>query len=249
MEMSKLIGKKIKLKQMIFIVLILNLILNTIFFVFFIDNDMPNILYYTYQSNLLVIIYYLFWMLGFYLMKAKISRRLFSVFDHHLLKIFVGTNIVVTGIAAVFLIGPFIAIYNLLQTPTLPPAASIFTAQNIYIGFNTVMLHVVIPLLVLWDFSSDSVDSWRVSSAEIILPIIYLVGYLILIIIHGANTGEYPYLPIDPTAYEVEAAKYAIPIVSWVVIFTLLFAVASGWVYSFSSRNPINLQKGQMYHW
>ncbi len=249
MEMNKLIGNKIKLKQMIFIVLVLNAVANIIFFTFFHEQDMSNMLYYTYQSNLLVLIYYLFLMLGFYLMRAKISRRLFSTMDHHLLKIFIGTNIVVTGIAAVFLIGPFTAIYHLLDANIIPPASNIFTVENIYLGFNTVMLHVVIPLLVLWDFSTDSVDSWRVSIAESIIPLVYLISYLILVLVYGANTGIYPYLPVDPTAYDIIAAKYAIPIISWFVIFSLLMIVASGWVYSFSSRNPINLQKEKMFNW
>ncbi len=249
MEMNKLIGKKIKFKQIVFAILVFSALANIIFFTFFYDCKVPNMLYYTYQSNLLVLIYYLVWMLGFYLMRFKVTRRLFSAIDHHLLKIFVGTNIVMTGIAAVFLIGPFIAIYNLLQTETLPAFSSIFTPENIYLGLNTVMLHIIIPLLVAIDFATDSTDSWNVTLAEILLPILYFVGYFLLVLIYGNNTGIFPYLPLDPTAYEITSAKYAIPIVSWVVSFGLLFIIGSGWVYNFAARNPINLQNGNLYGW
>uniref|UniRef100_UPI003F4C320C Pr6Pr family membrane protein n=1 Tax=Brachyspira catarrhinii TaxID=2528966 RepID=UPI003F4C320C len=177
---------------------------------FFYDNfklDIETAYYFTYQSNILVVIYFILDIINILKKKETFHPR------------FKGA--VTTSITLTFLI------YHFLLSPTAEDYKGVFYIRNI-------ILHYIVPIMTIFDYIIfDKKGAYKIVDPLLwlIIPIIYFIFMLIRAKLGSpfSNGSYYPYFIVD-------IDKYGLKIVLRNIFFIALFFVFLGYIGYFVDR-------------
>ncbi len=237
---------KVTLKKCIFYFITIITLAWMIFYTFVYDPHRNLYLFFTYQSNFMVWIYYAMWLMGFQIYRYFNSRKLLNLMNHKNWTIFIATIISTTTFIAIFVLGPYELTYSLIKdydgTFNSLSASSATTELNlgrkIYMAINSTLMHTLIPWLVIYDLSKTYYANKKQSNFGInTFAIFYFIAYIIFVNINGLITDIYPYTPLDPNAFDNETIGLLHQVVSPIIGFIIFIFILKWWNRRINENN------------
>ncbi len=234
-----------KVNFKIFLFLLSTLITLTwiIVYAFFHEPFQPLILYFTYQSNFILWIYYSLWMVGYLNFRFFSRRKFLRIMDNYRWSIFIGSTISLTSFIVTFFLGPFYPIYyffHFFKTLSFN-SNDIFgyhiTFYDYYHAWNVFAMHFLLPWLVIYDLWTETYDEDKINKSAFFNGIIYFAAYLIFVEINGAINHVYPYPVLDKSAFYNENLGLFFAIVSPIIVSITYLFLDYAWYKNLIQKN------------
>lgn len=165
------------------------------------SDDVKNImLFFTWQSNVIIFIFFLGKSLHFLVPNSKFLK----IFKNNKIEIGVASYISLTILIPTFIFGPAM-LAGLWESTTPLAMSTLSTGQNVAYIAQVILLHYVTPLAVLIPFFLTKNGDKNLKYLWFGPWSIYPIFYLIFTMLWGNSTGWYPYPIINPTLQPVLA--------------------------------------------
>jgi len=230
---------RVKFKTAIFIMTTIITFLWIIIYGFVHQPYVSLTLYFTFQSNFILWIYYLLWMIAYLNFRYFDRRNFLRVMDNYRWNVFTGSIISLTSFVAIFLFGPFYPTYLLIHHGF---NHKIFSSNKVVLYdlfhlWNLFALHVLIPWIVIYDLWTDNYDEDKIEKSAYLIGAAYFFAYLIFVEINGGITHNYPYPVLNVNAFDNETIGWFFALVSPIVGIIIYLFGDHLWYRNVISRN------------